>query len=152
MTFTSKFSSVTSSQYRYMANETARDAVLQALLGYNPRKWRTVDHEEFASVLFSARIYVLAIVWASNKLQDYLDGRLRRNSAYLGAIEIDAANRVHWALYKQSLIPRYRYANGEIRIFYRKFEELAGADVRDTGTAADFVRAGFRVTFEDTGG
>jgi len=57
---------------------------------------------------------------------DYLDGRLRRNSAYLGAIEIDAANRVHWALYKQSLIPRYRYANGEI-----EFSTVSSRNLRE---------------------
>jgi hypothetical protein len=132
-------------------DEAARETILEALTGYNPRKWRAIENEEFAAALFSARVYVLAVQGLSDKLQDHVDAALRRNGAYLGAIEIDPGNRVHWGLYRRSLIPRYRYVDGEIRIYYRKFEEEAGADVKDTGTAEDWKRRGFRVTFEDSG-
>src|SRR5581483_306737 len=70
---------------------------------------------------------------------------------YLGAIEVDPANRLHWALYHQSLVPRYRYVDGEMRLFYRAFEEQEGGDVRDTGMARDLERVGFRVSWEDVG-
>jgi len=129
----------------------AREAILEALLGYHPRRWRTVENEEFAAALFSVRVYVLAAQGLSENAQDYVDAQLRRQTAYLGAIEIDPENRIHWTLYRRSLIPRYRYVDGEIRIFYPKFEEREGADVKDTGTAADLTRRGFRVTFEDSG-
>jgi hypothetical protein len=128
-----------------------REAVLQALTGYDPRKWRTIDNEEFADVVFSKRVYVVAVEGLSTRLQDAVDAELRRSGDYLGAIEIDPANQVHWALYRQRLVPRYRYVNGEIRLFYRKFEEDAGADAKDIGTAADLKRLGFQVTFEDSG-
>lgn len=138
--------------HRHLGNEAARETILEALIGYNPRRWRTVENEEFAAALFSVRVYVLAVEGLSDKLQDHVDAQLRRrHSAYLGAIEIDPGNRVHWALYRQRLIPRYRYVNGEIRIYYRKFEELAGADVKDIGVAEDLKRRGFDVTFEDIG-
>jgi hypothetical protein len=124
---------------------------LEALLRYDPRKWRTVEKEEFADALFSVRVYVLAVRGLSDEVQDHADAQLRRHSAYLGAIEIDPGTRIHWRLYRRGLVPRYRYVDGEIRIFYPKFEELEGADVRDVGMAADLKRLGFRVTFEDSG-
>ncbi len=129
----------------------AKDTILNGLLGYNPRKWRTVDVEEFAAAIFSVRIWVLAAEGLTEKLQDHLDARFGRRADYLGAIEIDPANQVHWALYKQSLVPRYRFVNGEIRIFYRKFEEAEGADAKDTAAAGAFEKRGFQVVFEDTG-
>jgi len=129
----------------------AREAILEALLGYHPRKWRTVENEEFAAALFSARVYVLAVQGLCESATDYVDAQLRRQTAYLGAIESDPENRMHWTLYRRSLIPRYRYVNGEIRIFYPKFEEREGADVKDIGMATDITRRGFRVTFEDSG-
>ena len=132
-------------------DQTARETILEALTGYNPRRWRTIENEEFAAALFSARVYVLAVQGLSDKLQDIVDAGLRRSSDYLGAIEIVPGNRIHWALYRRSLIPRYRYVDGEIRIYSRKFEELGGADVKDTGAAEDLKRRGFRVTFEDSG-
>ena len=61
-----------------------REAVLQALIGYDPRKWRTIDSDEFASVLFSKRIYVVAIEGLGAALQDALDAELRRDDAYRG--------------------------------------------------------------------
>ena len=38
-----------------------------------------------------------------------------------------------------------------IRIYYRKFEELEGADAKDLGAAAYLKSRGFKVAFEDTG-
>jgi hypothetical protein len=128
-----------------------KEAVLQALIGYDPRKWRTIHSDEFADVLFSTRIYVVAIEGLGTALQDALDAELRRDDAYLGAIEIDPANRIHWVLYRQKLVTRYRYVDGEVRLFYRKFEADAGADAKDTGTADELKRRGFRVAFEDSG-
>jgi len=54
-------------------------------------------------------------------------------------------------LYRQKLVTCYRYVDGEVRLFYRKFEGDAGADAKDTGTADELKRRGFRVAFEDSG-
>jgi hypothetical protein len=54
---------------------------------------------------------------------------LKKDDAYLGALEIHAANPTHWGLYQHSLIPKYRFFNCELRVFYRAFEEAEGADV-----------------------
>jgi hypothetical protein len=137
--------------HKYMRDEASRENILRGLLSHDPRRWRTLQHDEFATTLFSAKIYVLAVEGMSPQLQDYLDNRLTRDASYLGAFEIDPANRVHWALYRLSLIPRYRYVDGEIRLFYREFEEREGAETKDTGRAADLERLGFRVGWEDIG-
>jgi len=135
----------------HLANEAARENILRALLGYDPRRWKTLSGDEFADALFSATIYVVAAEGLIRSVGEYLDHQLRRHSSYLGCLEIDPANRVHWVLYTQKLIPRYRYLDGEIRLFYREFEEREGADTKDLGRAADLERQGFRVAWEDIG-
>jgi hypothetical protein len=54
---------------------------------------------------------------------------LKRDDAYLGALEIHAANPAHWALYQRSHVPTYRFFNGELRVFYWMLDEAEGADV-----------------------
>jgi hypothetical protein len=136
---------------QHAGDEGAYESILRALLGYDPRRWRSVDGAEFASTLLSARIYVIAAEGLSRRLEEYLDHQLSRDNSYLGCIEVNPANRVHWALYKASLILRYRYLDGEVRLFYRDFEEKEGADTKNTGRAKDLERLGFRVAWEDLG-
>lgn len=69
----------------------------------------------------------------------------------LGAIEVDPAIKTHWTLYQKSLVPLSRWVDGNLRLFYRKFEEEQGADVKDTGTAKELERLGFQVSWEDIG-
>jgi len=110
-----------------------------------------LNGDEFADALFSATIYVVAAEGLVRSVEEYLDHQLRRDSSSLGCLEIDPANRVHWVLYTQKLIPRYQYLDGEIRLFYREFEEGEGADTKDLSRAADLERQGFRVAWEDIG-
>lgn len=137
--------------HKYLEDEASKENILRGLLSYDPRKWRTLESDEFSTTLVSATIYVLAVEGMSHKLRDHLDFQLRRDCAYLGALEIDPVNRVHWALYRLSLIPRYRYIDGDIRLFYREFEEREGADTKDIAREADLKRLGFRVAWEDIG-
>lgn len=137
--------------HEYMGNEGSRESIFRGLLGYNARRWKTLDHDQFAAALQSSTIYVLAVEGLSRKLQDHVDTQLGRELEYLGALEIDPANRVHWTLYRLSLIPRCRYVNGKICLFYRQFEELEEAETKDTGRAKGLERLGFRVGWEDIG-
>src|SRR5262249_23677561 len=96
----------------HFANEAAREDILRSLLGYDPRRWRTLNGGEFAHALFSATIYVVAGEGRVGGVEEYLGHQLRRDSSYLGCLEIDPANRVHCVLYTQKLIPRYGYLTG----------------------------------------
>lgn len=134
------------------SGEATRETVLQSLLAFDPRRWNTLDREEFAAVMASAEIYVLAVEGMSRKQRDHVDASLRQRSSYLGALEVGPAKQVHWALYRARLILRYRYFNREIRLFYRKFEEAEGADVREWGLFKDLQSLPFRsVEWEDIG-
>jgi hypothetical protein len=99
------------------SGEVARETVLQSLLAYNPRRWNTLDREEFAGAMSSTEIYVLAVEGMGCKQRDHVDASLNRRGSYLGALEIDPANHLHWDLYRTRLVPRYRYFDGEIRLF-----------------------------------
>jgi len=48
-------------------------------------------------------IYVVAAEGLIRSVEEYLDHQLRRDSSYLGCLEIDPANHVHWVLYTQKL-------------------------------------------------
>lgn len=136
---------------QHMADEGKGENILRSLLGHDPRRWKSVDCDEFATALLSKRIYVIAVEGLAHRLEEYLDHRLSGDGSYLGCIEVDPANPVHWGFYRLSLIPQYRYLQDEVRFFYREFEEREGADTRDTGRAAGIERLGFNVTWEDIG-
>jgi hypothetical protein len=114
--------------WEYLRNPEARERVLRGLLGHDLR-WKDIDPNEFADALFSKRIYVLAVEGLTPALRDQIHLQLKKDDAYLGAVEIHAANPTHWRLYQRSLIPKYRFFNGELRVFYYALEEAEGADV-----------------------
>jgi len=87
----------------HLANEAARENILRSLLGYDPRRWRTLNGDEFPHALFSATIYVVAAEGLIRSVEEYLDHQLRCDSSYLGCLQIDPANHVHWVLYTQKL-------------------------------------------------
>jgi len=132
--------------------EDSTEELFRQLLGFDPRRWRSIDPEEFVSAIRSSVIYVLAVEGLSIEAQDDLDAHLRRDQGYLGAIEVNPANRIHRQIYKGSLRPRYRYLNGNLRLYYRKFDEDAGAESRELGRAADLKQLPFRsLDWEDIG-
>jgi hypothetical protein len=135
----------------YFHDQTKRENILEGLLGYSKR-WMAIDHNEFAHALFTTRVYVVAAEALSPSACDVLHTRLQEDDSYLGALEIYAANPVHWALYRQMLVPKYRFFNGRLSIFYRAFEEIEGAYSRDYKLAESLQKLGFRsVAWEDTG-
>jgi hypothetical protein len=114
--------------WQYLGNAETREKVLEGLLGYDLR-WKDIDPNEFRDALFSKKIYVLAVEGLTPALRDEIHLQLKKDDAYLGAVEIHAANPTHWVLYQHSLIPKYRFFNRELRVFYYALEEAEGADV-----------------------
>jgi hypothetical protein len=137
---------------RYSNDPDATETLLRSVLGYDPRRWSTLHNEDFGIALSSTTIYILAVQGLSRSALHFVDRQLRQHRSYLGSLQIDPADPVHWNVYRDRLHPRYRYFNREIRLFYPKFEETAGADVRDWGTAKDLQTLPFRsVEWEDIG-
>lgn len=112
--------------WQYLGNPEAREKLLEDLIGHGLR-WKDIDPDVFRDALFSKTIYVLAVEGLTPSLRDQIHLQLKKDGAYLGALEIHAASPVHWALYRGSLVPKYRFFNRELRVFYRAFEEVEGA-------------------------
>ena len=136
---------------KYFHDQTKRENILEGLLGYSKR-WMAIDHNEFVRASFTTRIFVLAVEGITRTVCDKLHTRLQEDSSHLGALEIYGANTIHWALYRQLLVPKYRFFNGRLSIFYRAFEEVEGADSRDYRLAESLEKLGFRsIAWEDLG-
>jgi hypothetical protein len=133
-------------------DQITEEAVLGSVLAYDPRRWSTLNNDDFATALASTMIYVLAVQGLGRETLHLLDGQLRKHASYLGSLEINPADQLHWTVYRDRLVPRYRYISGVIRLFYPKFEEDEGADVRDWGRAKELSKLPFRsVEWEDVG-
>jgi hypothetical protein len=119
---------------------------LEELLAVKLSIWRDVD-ERFIEAIISRPVYVVALEGVSPLLRDSLLHSLKEESSYLGAIQIYGANRLHWNLYGQALIPQYRYIDKELRIFYTALD-----DFKDTGLEEHWQQLPFKtVSWEDLG-
>jgi hypothetical protein len=103
-------------------NQESIKSLSEGLLGIHFPVWRDVD-ERFLESVFSKQVFVVALEGLNFRLRDILFSSLKEEDSYLGAIQIYGANKVHWDLYNQSLIPQYRYIDKELRIFYSSFDE-----------------------------
>jgi hypothetical protein len=101
--------------------------LIDGLLGLHFSIWRDID-QRFVNSLFTKSIFVVAIEGLSGQSRDHLLKRLKEEKSYLGSLQIYGANVIHWDLYQQSLIPRYRYINRDLRIFYSKDDDIDGGD------------------------
>lgn len=70
------------------------------------------------------------------------------NNSYLGAMDIDYSNRLHFHFFKNSLVERYRLHNGRATIFY----ELGMSDHKNIGGEDLFKKYNFEFSYEDCGG
>jgi hypothetical protein len=119
---------------------------LEELLALKFSIWRDVN-ERFIQAILSRSVYVVALEGVSPLLRDSLLHSLKKESSYLGTIQIYGANRLHWNLYGQSLVPQYRYIDKELRIFYTTLD-----DFKDTGLEEHWQRLPFKtVSWEDLG-
>ncbi len=132
--------------YSFIRNEERKPKMLSALLNPPYPVWQDL-HPSFLDLIQNYDIYVLLFEGISKKTRDFLNSKLKDDDAYFGALQINEANPVHWALYNQKLGLRYRIFGKELRLFYHAWDE----DNKENGLA-DYWRDVFStVIFEDLG-
>lgn len=90
---------------------------MDRLLDRQSLGWFTVHPAILESRLVTSEIFVIVVDGLSKKQTFTLDVALGSNPDYLGAIQIDLANPVHWAVYDQGL-PRWaRLVGSQLRLF-----------------------------------
>jgi len=111
--------------------------------------WSSINKDRLVKVL-EDEIFTICFETIEIQLADYLDKILREGSeAYLGAMEVDDASEVHWRVYSNSIIPRYRINNKTASVFWDSFFE----ESKDESTIQRLTRLGFKqVSFESLNG
>ena len=93
--------------------------------------WRSFSDEKTEEA-FEKNIHVVCFESIDLKTAEYIDLELQSDLSYLGAMEVDDASRVHWALYSEALIPFARIINKRLSLFFQD------EDDKDHGYKADF--------------
>ncbi|MFZ5651379.1 MAG: hypothetical protein ACOY4I_11070 [Bacillota bacterium] len=130
----------------YLRDKKNREELLKGLFTPPRPVWQSL-RPDFIDYLFNRKIFVIAFEGMSARLRDTMHDALLNDETYLGAQQIHEANPVHWVLYGASLMPSYRVAGPNLRLFY----SLGQGDEKDEGLAEDF-RADLpfkSVTFEE---
>jgi hypothetical protein len=73
--------------------------------------------------------YVVCFESMGKVLAESLHGQLSSEDGYLGAVEVDDTNRLHWDSYSDALRLQYRVTDEKVAVFY---DEVLG-DVPDAG-------------------
>lgn len=130
----------------YLGDKKNREELLKGLFTPPRPVWQSL-RPDFIDYLFNRKIFVIAFEGMSARLRDTMHDALLNDETYLGAQQIHEANPVHWVLYGASLIPSYRVAGPNLRLFYSPGQ----GDEKDEGLAED-LRADLpfkSVTFEE---
>lgn len=103
---------------KYTKDEKSYGELIQGLVGSEYEGWARIDQDRFVNSLLSTMIYVIAVEGLSRRQRDLLNEYFKPDNSYLGAMQIRETNKIHWDLYSNSLVPKYRYLDRELRLFY----------------------------------
>lgn len=102
------------------AVETANDlpALVVRLLRGPRAVWTTLSSGDLPAILSRMRPYVVAVDGLTRAATAIVDDELRSAPGYLGALEINLANGLHWGLYEAYLGACYRVIGDELRLLH----------------------------------
>jgi len=79
--------------------------------------WRRFSAGAVAQTL-KHRVYVVCLESIDLTLAEYLANELETSPAYLGALEVDDSCLIHWRLYSDVLLPRYKLIDRRLYVFW----------------------------------
>jgi hypothetical protein len=115
--------------------------------------WTGIDVASLKSMLATTHPWVLAVEGLTGADAKLVSLGLRRDCEFfIGALVINLANPVHWALYEAYLPLAYRVLGRELRLLHTSFQVAAG-DERDHVWADEWRASGLfeSVQWEDIG-
>jgi hypothetical protein len=99
--------------------------------------WSTLDPTVMTDALVNKRVYVLLVEGLLRQDAEAVEIELR-GDGYFGALDDRPRNPVHWLLYDQSLIRKFRVVGDELRLFYDATLEEVDPGSRDEGSFAEW--------------
>jgi hypothetical protein len=111
----------------------------------------TINPQTFPADVAAHRVHAFSIEGLTRSTAERLDRALAEEPSFLVSVEV-TASPIHWIIYDQSLIPKFRIVRDELRMFYEKEEYEAGGD-RDNVMFDEWGSSGIFTTveWEDTG-
>lgn len=95
--------------------------------------------EDSIDECLDSNVYVVCFESLEPAAAEYLHQGLAELPYYLGALEVDDSDPVHWLVYSGSLIPVYRVMDKVLYMFCDEYNE----DSKDTGMFEHHKKAGF---------
>lgn len=127
----------------YSFNQERYIELFNAWLYSTTNNWKSFDNEKLKEAI-NQNICVVCFESIDLNHTEYIDNALKEYPPYIGAMEVDESNKMHWLLYGNSLIPYGRLTNKQLNLFY----EL-GDDDLDVAAKEEYKPLGFeRVDFE----
>ncbi|XHX79987.1 MAG: hypothetical protein RBJ76_08700 [Stenomitos frigidus ULC029] len=111
--------------------------------------WSSLIKDRLEQALMG-EIFIIGFETIEVHLAAYLNDQLRENSeAYIGLIEVDDAYHIHWLIYSDLIVPRYRINNKTASVFWDGISE----ESQDKLSIKRLTQLGFtEVSFESLNG
>src|SRR5438445_2332209 len=109
--------------------------------------WSTLDPTVMTDALVNKRVYVLLVEGLMRQDAEAVEIELR-GDGYFGALDVRPRNPVHWLLYDQSLIRKFRVVGDELRLFYDATLEEVDPGSRDEGSFEEWRQRAIFATVE----
>jgi hypothetical protein len=129
----------------FRLNEEKYFELIDNWLFSEENNWKKFNEERLEKSL-SQNIFTVCFESIDLKNANYLFESLKDYEPFIGAMEINDSNKIHWLLYSESLIPYARIINRKLNLFH----DSISSDDLDTEMQKEFISLGFKsVEFED---
>lgn len=115
---------------------------------YFANTWSLIHERRLRATFRKATVYALTFENMTQEIASQLHARLNSEESYVGLLEIDYAYGPHLALFRNSMITRYRIEGASCRVFF----SMGEADGRDEQEPIEIRKLGYTdVDWEDRG-
>jgi len=131
-------------QTSYRVNSERYSEMINSWLYSEENNWRKF-HEEKLHFIWTQNVFTICFESIDLKNAEYLFNSLAAYDPFIGAMEINDGNELHWLLYSRSLIVYARITNKKLNLFH----DFESGDL-DTEMQREYLSLGFdSVDFED---
>lgn len=128
----------------YAVNPEKYSELINNWLYSEENNWKKFDEEKL-ELIWDHNIFVVCFESIDLNNAEFLYKSLQDYDSFIGAMEINDGNKIHWLLYSESLIPYARITDKKLNLLH-DFEN----DDFDTEMQQEYLQLGFdSVEFED---
>jgi len=128
----------------YKVNEEKYLTLINNWLYSEENNWKRFNDEKL-DLVWNHNVFAVCFESVDLRNAEYLFENLKSYEPFIGAMEINDGNKVHWLLYSEALIPYARISNRKLNLLHDY-----QSDDFDTEMQKEYIELGFEnVQFED---